>query len=884
MKSFSIWALVIMTFVPSATLVAKPTVKLHKPPPGRWGIEDLWKARVTSDTVCDAWFEGFVYEETRGQVFQATTKPFRLSLGTKVYQYRDVKVDKTQTARGYEVFVTRSGHLPAGSYRFKLKLQPFDVEESFEFEVKPIGPPRLISPRDGDNLQQDPPFTWTRPPGGTGRIAYALKLVEVLPGQSNEEALRANRPWFLKQGLNGTSFRYPASARKLEEGKRYAWEVTAELGGGVRPVESEKWGFSKLKFRPKIVVKGPLGITREVERFGNWYRVELRIVNNSSAPVSNIVVTDSSRYFQCVDEAQIRKPPLPGGQLPPELFNWLPVDNEVLSGGNGFASAIEMDLGSWALGPGRTVQLRYPVVPIIHHNQVSGGKYQASGGKPAPMMFGGAAIGIQLRVCFSMNDDQHCKTYPGKAAAMSALVSQALTSADYLLVTVPSQLFGLYSAASVTDLLVTMARLAKAKNGVLGYSELLGHVDLFLLLYQGGKWANRMNPAWATSGYLLLVGEGNVVPHWPTLHNVPDRPIRYSDHMFSNLHWSTRAPRLKVGRIVGRTAADLEIGIQNSLDVYYHTGGASYSGVKGWMATGIEVPHKGDNFTLQGEQGAKYLRDNKGMTCVVWGQEFITTRDRVLEKALRHKGRAAGGAHINPDSSKLNTITLKQLAAWLLEITVGLPPSHSGDQPFTDSEGRARRVPYGFDNGDIAQAGHQAEDIENSRRGAYPKAYIYAADWSGANGLIDNVFARDLPKHDVCFWSAHGNWDVFNALNAADVAAMDLRKHKRRPVVVSFGCYNGAYFNGTSDGIVRAYLKSGGGAFFGYTEMTSTGWFRDEVGDPYRFVQNWHTNRRMGIIMNDWKTDLSVTQASNSGDRRMLYGTNLYGDPKFGGN
>jgi hypothetical protein len=251
---------------------------------------------------------------------------------------------------------------------------------------------------------------------------------------------------------------------------------------------------------------------------------------------------------------------------------------------------------------------------------------------------------------------------------------------------------------------------------------------------------------------------------------------------------------------------------------------------------------------------------------------------------LRHKGRAAGGAHINPDSSNLNTITLNQLAAWLLEITVGLPPPHSGDQAFTDSEGRARRVPYGFDNNDVAQAGHQAEDIENGRRGAYPKAYIYAADWSGANGLIDNVFARDLPKHDVCFWSAHGNWDVFNALSAADVATMDLRKHGRRPVVVSFGCYNGEYFKGSSDGIVRAYLKSGGGAFFGYTEMTSTGWFRDEVGDPYRFVQNWHTNRRMGIIMHDWKADLSVTQAANNGDKRLLFGTNLYGDPKFGGN
>ncbi|MFO7650465.1 MAG: C25 family cysteine peptidase, partial [bacterium] len=859
---------------------------LHVPPPGQLNLERLWwvdLANRSQNTYREVWLHGEVHEATRGPVYRANSNKFDLPPGRTTKRYRDIRIQDQWHARGYEVFIARSGRLPAGDYEFIVWLEPDLGSDTVRFTVADPAPPRLLSPRRGDSLELDPVFSWTRPRNWSGGITYTLRVVEVLPGQGEEEALRANRPWFEKRGLRGTSLRYPTSARRLEKNKRYAWEVKAEFGRGVRAQVSEQWGFSRFQLRRQVVVQGPLGITREVVRYGNWYRVELRIVNNSSAPVSNIVVTDSSRYFQCIGEAQVRKPPLPGGQLPPDLFQWLPVTNGVLSGGNGFASAIEMDLGSWTLAPGRTVQLRYPVVPIIHNGQASGGKYQAAGGGPVPMLLSGAVIGVQLRVCFSMNDDQHCKTYPGKAAAMSALVSEALTSADYLLVTVPRRLFALHDSAAVVKLLVTTGKLAKAKNGVLGYSEEIGHYELYQVLSPNGKWALRMNQAWAMTGYLLLVGEGDVVPHWPTLHNVPDRPIRYSDHMFSNMNWITCEPRLKVGRIVGRTAADLEIGIQNSLDVYYHTGGASYSGVNGWMATGIEVPHKGDNFTLQGEQGAKYLRDNKGMTCVVWGQEFITTRDRVLEKALRHKGRDAGGAHVNPDSSNLNPFSLNQLAAWLLEITVGLPPPHSGDQAFTDSEGRPRRVPYGFDSGDVAQAGHQAEDIENARRGGYPKAYIYAADWNGANGLIDNVFARDLPKHDVCFWSAHGNYGLFNALDASDVAAMDLRKHKRRPVVVSFGCYNGAYFSGNSDGIVRAYLKSGGGAFFGYTEMTSTGWFRDEVGDPYRFVQYWHTNRRMGIIMRDWKAELSVTQAAHSGDRRMLFGTNLYGDPKFGG-
>jgi len=119
MKTHRIIFGVAMALIPLVMLSAKPSVHLAHPPPGRYGIEDLWKATVTSDTACDAWFEGFVYEAEHGQVFHATTKPFKLTRGTKVYGYRDVRIDQTQTAPGYEAFVTRRGHLPAGHYRFK---------------------------------------------------------------------------------------------------------------------------------------------------------------------------------------------------------------------------------------------------------------------------------------------------------------------------------------------------------------------------------------------------------------------------------------------------------------------------------------------------------------------------------------------------------------------------------------------------------------------------------------------------------------------------------------------------------------------------------------------------------------------------------------------
>jgi len=233
-KSTKVSTTVILALMPAAVLMARPSVRLAVPPPGRYGIEDLWKATVNSDTVCDAWFEGFVFEETRGQVFHATTKPFPLTRGTKVYGYRDVRIDQTQTAPGYEAFVTQTGQLPFGKYRFKLLLMSIGVGDSFGFEPKPLGRPRLISPRDGDTIRTPyPQFAWTPPmPKPSGPLTYDLSLFDVLEGQTKEEAAKANTPWFVQKRGVSTSLKYPVSARPLEAEKQYAWLVTATTADG----------------------------------------------------------------------------------------------------------------------------------------------------------------------------------------------------------------------------------------------------------------------------------------------------------------------------------------------------------------------------------------------------------------------------------------------------------------------------------------------------------------------------------------------------------------------------------------------------------------------------------------------------------------------------
>jgi hypothetical protein len=176
-------------------------------------------------------FEGFVYAAGKGQVFHATTKPFDLQRGTKVYGYRDVMIDRTQTAPGYEVFVTRSGQLPAGSYRFRLILQPLGVGDSFSFEQRPMAPPRLISPVEGATVVDPRPvFSWTTPnPVPKSPVTYKLRVYQILDGQTSKEAVVANRPWFEQTGIRAMSLTYPASGRALAG--KHAWVVEALWDG-----------------------------------------------------------------------------------------------------------------------------------------------------------------------------------------------------------------------------------------------------------------------------------------------------------------------------------------------------------------------------------------------------------------------------------------------------------------------------------------------------------------------------------------------------------------------------------------------------------------------------------------------------------------------------
>jgi hypothetical protein len=133
--------------------------------------------------------------------------------------------------------VKQSGRLPEGSYQLCVNFtnmsaagrQIADVQGCTLFQVSFPQPPRLLAPANGTTVAAPfPTFQWTPVITPTAnQVGYLVRVVEMLPGQTPQQALLANVPIYEHEYDNVTSFLYPPAAFPLEGGKHYAWRVRA---------------------------------------------------------------------------------------------------------------------------------------------------------------------------------------------------------------------------------------------------------------------------------------------------------------------------------------------------------------------------------------------------------------------------------------------------------------------------------------------------------------------------------------------------------------------------------------------------------------------------------------------------------------------------------
>ena len=300
-----------------------------------------------------------------------------------------------------------------------------------------------------------------------------------------------------------------------------------------------------------------LDVTREVDRFGNRFRVRLTVENLTGATSTAYLtaVEDHVRAFQVatMDESGYR---VSAAYCADVHENTVTID---------FPDLVD-DVYPLAVGAG--VEFEYWLVPVLYEDTTA-------------YKIGHTSLNVHYD---DLAGAHRLSAFNRPQSGLSAMVNQAIEYADYLIVTSPERLQATNAAADVDLLLMTMARLAQSKNGVLGYLTTNDPYAFDALIGAGGAWAERLSPAFLTvgGGYLLIVGEDSIVPTF-VVGGLGYGPIPLSDQPYSDAG-GTGVPDIAVGRIPGDTALALIEPIQASLDVWL--GEASFDRSHAWLAAG----------------------------------------------------------------------------------------------------------------------------------------------------------------------------------------------------------------------------------------------------------------------------------------------------------
>ena len=574
---------------------------------------------------------------------------------------------------------------------------------------------------------------------------------------------------------------------------------------------------------------------RTVTRYGNYFHVVLTVRNTgsgSTAQATEVLIKDISRGF------------MPSASRLPS-YDW--------NRAEGTAEATTA-----TLGPGGTFTFEYDVVPVLLDPEID--DYRI-----------GSRTVIQYRNWRGVSATAELSTpyIPGDATSLPyplipSEVGAAISACDYLIVTDPERLFASYPADDVNYLLQTMANLAMAKSGVLGFrrpgASWVSANNLRANLDPAGQWGARLRLESILNGYLLIVGEANIVPSFDVagfnapFNGGPVDVVHYTDYPYADTCGDERV-ELRVGRLIGLSTRELARPLEVSLAVnrgrlnFDRSNALLVSGPEGtWESFIAEANELGDLLTGQ------------GMTVEKVHTEYDCEEKGFLRESLVLRG----------DYSCLGD-------PGHFEGRVPCPRTH----PPTDIA-TLRAL--------ITKA--QAEEVQATRRGVPGTYTTYAVqcDAGNAHGLDTKAGARDK---DVIFWGGHGGpggwaWvldDFAGACGAANSMVIDLATNPLRfgmgtPVVFAASCLTGNYMAEPGRSGARAFTRNGAAVYLGSTEVTPCG--------PQQ-------NFTLAFFRTHWTSGTTSTgeglaRLRNAtillGDvwwRYMDYEFNHYGDPKFAG-
>lgn len=300
--------------------------------------------------------------------------------------------------------------------------------------------------------------------------------------------------------------------------------------------------------QPKLVIT-----QHELYRHGNVFALELTVQNKGQATASGIQIRDALVGFQPVTQSK------DGYTVEGDLAVTGMVNTCLIK------DSLNLAVGGWR----KYVLTLLPV--LVHPNPPA-----VSVGNSIQIDYTGA-YGAKLQETTKyVLSATTAVPYQQASEPLAISHANAVKAANYLIVTNPGRLAALNPGQDIDVVLSDMARLAQLRNGALGYLRVTDRTVLRNLVRPGGDWAVRMHPDFvATSkGYLLLVGETEVVPAWLEnrwnigWNNWACRTFEVdnSDLPYADTGGSDAAPELVVGRIIGNTLGDLSAALRASID------------------------------------------------------------------------------------------------------------------------------------------------------------------------------------------------------------------------------------------------------------------------------------------------------------------------------
>ena len=221
-----------------------------------------------------------VTEKKTGKVVMISTAPFALlpgvnSINRNAVSGSIIRFSENNVAR----LLRQSGVFPEGEYEYCFQVYRQDKtsrgellgEQCFDYLVEPLTPLFLIEPYLKEKIcDKRPSFTWQPSLPAIPGSQYRVTVAEMRSGQPASEALVYNLPLINQSNILSPMLIFPPSAKELEEGKTYAWQVTVYKEGMILN-RSEIWEFSiKCNDTPKVE---PADGFRDIEDLakGNYY-------------------------------------------------------------------------------------------------------------------------------------------------------------------------------------------------------------------------------------------------------------------------------------------------------------------------------------------------------------------------------------------------------------------------------------------------------------------------------------------------------------------------------------------------------------------------------------------------------------------------------------